>query len=291
MGLRLRPDRRLLRFEGRPGGLSRTESFLRRRAFRPVSLRPAEDEPIDIGPKLGEGIFSHQAQEPQARAHGGGPIIGLAVRAPGIREKVVSRHGYVTRVRGRDLATAIVRQEAHPHHIPDSSREVLVVGPEITWIFPPNDTQPRFHGIAGRDSGQSHSVTLSEASPVSTVFPGGVPGGSDARAEQPDGKGFRADGALCEPLETLAGSDGMVGFDRGGRRIRRRRRLIGGDWDVLRRCRETDGEQSEHCEDAKAVHKLWIAGATERLPVRKPMLRWWCHRRDSNPHTLAGTWT
>ena len=108
---------------------------------------------------------------------------------------------------------------------------------------------------------------------MSPVFPGSVPGGSDTSAEQPDGKSLRTDGALYEPLETLSGSDGMVGFDRGGRGIRRCRLLMGIDLDALRPCQHTRGEQSDRCDDAKGVHKLWIAGATERLPARNPILR------------------
>ena len=172
-----------------------------------------EHQLLDIGPKFGERVFAHESSESPDGPQGCGATRRLTVGSPGIGKEVIPWRGNVTGIGGHTTAAAVVSHESHDYYASYTVFERVVGVPEITiaWVLSPQGAESRLDDVTGRDAGKTHSVTVSEASPMRSVFFGSIPPGAYACAKKTYRERFRADGVVDNPGEALASGNRLVG--------------------------------------------------------------------------------
>ena len=113
--------------------------------------------------------------------------------------------------------------QSHHDHVLDPSFDGLARSAEISRVLTPKGTESSFHGVAGGNAGEAHSVAFSVTFPMGAVFARTVQARAKTCRKQACRQAFRADGASDKPLQPLAVGDGLV---RNGRIPERLRLLI-----------------------------------------------------------------
>lgn len=137
-----------------------------------------------------------------------------------------------------------------------SAPEIMLLRPKIAWILSPECAYVRLHRVVSTDTSQMHTITLSEAFPIRSVFGRTILSRRYGRQKESFSKALRTAGSLHDPNKSLFTCDRLVAFYHV--RIKfgtDRRRWL--QWLVLR-CNA--GSRQQDCADKASMSNLhcWL---------------------------------